>query len=107
MKSMPIAQAPQKNKTKVCLNCDTYEFYFSTIHLKFFKANWHTPKLIDRLNYESKGENNGRIKSWNTFPSSQHFGGRGPCWSSRMQIRMSDKWVNYSHGHAQTKQQVS
>jgi len=25
----------------------------------------------------SKGENNGRIRSWGTSPGSQHFGGRG------------------------------
>jgi hypothetical protein len=25
------------------------------------------------------------------------------CWSSRMGIRMNDKWVNYSYGLAQTK----
>ncbi len=31
---------------------------------------------------------------------------RGVCWSSKIGIRMSDKWVNYSYGLAQTKQQV-
>ncbi len=29
------------------------------------------------------------------------------CWSSKMGITMNDKHVNYSHGPAQTKQQVS
>jgi hypothetical protein len=38
MKSMPIAQAPQKNKIKVCLNHDTYKLYLLTIHLMFFEA---------------------------------------------------------------------
>jgi hypothetical protein len=33
-------------------------------------------------------------------------GVRGMCWSSGMGTKMSDKQVNYSHGHAQTKQQV-
>jgi hypothetical protein len=37
---------------------------------------------------------------------SQDFGGRRACWSSRIGIRKSDKQVNYSHGPAQTKQQV-
>jgi hypothetical protein len=26
--------------------------------------NWHTPKLLDGLNYESKGEYSERRKSW-------------------------------------------
>ncbi len=37
---------------------------------------------------------------------SQHFGGRGACQSSRMGTRRSDKQFNFSHGPAQTKQQV-
>jgi len=37
---------------------------------------------------------------------SQHFGGRGVCCSSEMGTRKSDKQFNYSHGLAQTKQQV-
>jgi hypothetical protein len=41
------------------------------------------------------------------FPSSQHFGGKEACWSSGMGIKMNDKWVNYSHGPTQTKQQFS
>jgi len=31
---------------------------------------------------------------------------RNACWSSEMGTKMSDKWVNYSHGPAQNKQQV-
>jgi hypothetical protein len=31
---------------------------------------------------------------------------RRACWHSGMEIRMSDKQVDYSHGPAQTKQQV-
>ncbi len=34
------------------------------------------------------------------------LGIRRACWNSRMWIRTSDKWVNYSYGPAQTKQQV-
>jgi hypothetical protein len=46
-------------------------------HCKFDLAKlcWHTPKLLDRLNCESKCENNKRIRSWGTLPGSQHFGG--------------------------------
>jgi hypothetical protein len=33
-------------------------------------------------------------------------GVRRACWSSRTGTKMNDKWVNYSHGPAQTKQQV-
>jgi hypothetical protein len=28
------------------------------------------------------------------------------CWSSKMGNKTSGKWVNYSYGYAQTKQQV-
>jgi len=31
---------------------------------------------------------------------------KGVCWSFGMRIRTNDKQVNYSHGLAQTKQQV-
>jgi hypothetical protein len=64
------------------------------------------PKLLDRFNYEFKGENNGRINSWGTLPGSQHFKGRRACCNTEMRTRTNDKWVNYSHGLAQTKQQV-
>ncbi len=70
------------------------------------KKRWHTPKLLDGFNYESKCENNGRIKSEGTSLGSQHFGCRKACWSSRMGTKTSDKSVNYSHGLAQIKQQV-
>ncbi len=36
-----------------------------------------TPKFLDRLNCESKGENNGRTRNWGTLPSSWHFKGKG------------------------------
>ncbi len=49
------------------------------------------------------GENSPTTRSWGMLPSSQHFGGRGACWSSEMGIKKSDKKINYSHGHAQTK----
>jgi hypothetical protein len=38
----------------------------------------------DAPNCESKGEDNGRRRNWGAFPDSQHFRGRGSCWSSRM-----------------------
>jgi hypothetical protein len=31
---------------------------------------------------------------------------KGACWNSEMRTRTNDKWVNYSYGPAQTKQQV-
>jgi hypothetical protein len=34
---------------------------------------------------------NGIVRSWGTFPGTQHFGGRGACWSSGMGTRKSDK----------------
>jgi hypothetical protein len=39
------------------------------------------------------------------FPDLQHFVGRGACWSSGMGLGITTS-INYSHGHAQTKQQV-
>jgi hypothetical protein len=47
-----------------------------------------------------------RKKNWGALLDSQHFGGRGACWSFRMGIREIHKQVNYSHEHAKTKQQV-
>jgi hypothetical protein len=38
-----------------------------------------------------------RIRSWGTFPNSQHFEGKGACWSSKRGTKTSDKRVNYSH----------
>ncbi len=38
--------------------------------------------------------------------SSQHFGGRGACQSSRIGTRKNDKQINYSHIPTQIKQQV-
>jgi hypothetical protein len=64
---------------------------------------WHTPRLLDGLNYESKGENNERKRSWGVLFSSQHFGGRGVCWSFEIGTGKSDKQVNYSRGSIQTK----
>jgi len=34
------------------------------------------------------------------LPGSQHFKGKGVCWSFGLGIRTSDKRVNYSHGLA-------
>jgi len=62
------------------------------------------PKLFDRFNYKFKGENNKRIRNWGMLPGSQHFRGRRACWSFGIGTKTSDKWVNYSHGLAQTKQ---
>jgi hypothetical protein len=36
----------------------------------------------------------------------QHSESKRACWSSGMGTRTNDKEVNYSHGFAQTKQQV-
>ncbi len=40
------------------------------------------------------------------FPNSQQFEAKGACWSSRMGTRKINKQFYYSHGLAQTKQQV-
>jgi hypothetical protein len=31
---------------------------------------WRTPKFLNGLNYESKGEDNGRRRSWGALPGS-------------------------------------
>ncbi len=41
-----------------------------------FGTIWHTPELFQRLKFEAKNENNGRKRSWGTFFSLQHFGGK-------------------------------
>jgi hypothetical protein len=63
---------------------------------------------VGGLNYESKDEDNGRRRRsiWGVLPDSQHFGGRGVCWSFGMGTRKIDKQIHYSQGRAQTKQQV-
>ncbi len=58
---------------------------------------WHTPKLVDKINYESKGQNIGKIRNQSTLLGLQHFGGRRAWWSFEMGTKMNDKWVNYSH----------
>jgi hypothetical protein len=47
---------------------------------------WCTPKLLNGLNCEFKGENNERRRSWGAFPNSQHFEGRGACWGFEMRL---------------------
>jgi hypothetical protein len=66
------------------------------------------PTLLERLEYESESENNERKKRWSKMLllSSQHFKGKGACWNFGMGIKTNNKWVNYSHKPAQTKQQV-
>jgi hypothetical protein len=51
--------------------------------------------------------NNKRVRSWGTFPSKQHFGGRGVCWSFRMGLgRMTSNSITHMGLH-KNKQQVS
>jgi hypothetical protein len=38
---------------------------------------WRTPKLLDGLDCESKGENIGMRRSWGALLGSQHFGVEG------------------------------
>jgi hypothetical protein len=57
-------------------------------------------------NFESKDEDSEKGKNWGALLGLQHFKGRGARWSSGMRIRKINKQVNYSHGPAQTKQQV-
>jgi hypothetical protein len=61
-----IGQVPQLNTTQLWLG--------------------RTPKFLDGLNYESKGEDIGRRRNCGVLPGSQHFGGRRACWSSEMRL---------------------
>jgi hypothetical protein len=70
-------------------------------------AHYDTPpKLLDRLNYKSKGENNERIRNWVCSLACNTLGVKRHCWGFGMGIRISENLVNYSHEPAQTKQQV-
>jgi hypothetical protein len=50
----------------------------SMLH-RLLDLRWRTPKLLNGLNYESKGENNERIMNWGTFHGSHQFGDREAC----------------------------
>ncbi len=71
-------------------------------------VNWRAalthPKALDRLNYETKGENNARIRT----PSSQHYGGRKACWSSKMGLgKMTSKSIIHTNMHKPNNKLVS
>ncbi len=69
---------------------------------------WCTTKLLDGLNYESKGEDNGRKKSWGALLSSQHFGGRGACWSFEMGlVGLTSNSITHADMHKPTNKLVS
>jgi hypothetical protein len=74
---------------KVWWFCVIFKIYIMLgIYLFYPKANfvikWHTPKLFNGLNYKSKGEDNGRKRSWSALPNLQHFKGKRACWNSGM-----------------------
>jgi hypothetical protein len=45
------------------------------------------PKLLDGFNYEPKGEDNERRRSWGTLTGSYHFKSKTACWSFGMGLR--------------------
>jgi hypothetical protein len=58
------------------------------------------PKLFDRLNYKSKGEDNEKKRSWNVLPNFQHFEGRRACWSSGMGLgRLTSNSITHTDLH--------
>ncbi len=89
------------------LVCVLYLHILSIVSCRYknLEEFWCTPKLHEKFKCEYEGENNER-RSWGMLFSSQHVGGKKACWSSRIGIRISDKQINYSYVHAQTKQQV-
>ncbi len=76
------------------------------MHYILCYKKWHTPKLLDELNCKSKGENNGKIRSWACSLAHNTLRVEGAWWSFGMGIKKSDKRINYLHKPAQTKVQV-
>jgi hypothetical protein len=61
---------------------------------------WRTPKLFNGLNCKSKGENNKRIRSWGTFPRSQHFEIKGCVGVLKWGLRgMISKLIIHTYSH--------
>jgi hypothetical protein len=70
--------------------------------------NWRTPKLLDGFNYKSKGEDNGRRRNWGALPGSQHFAGRGVCWSFEMGLgRLISNSITHTDLHKPNNKLVS
>ncbi len=66
------------------------------------------PKLLDGLNCESKGEDNGRKKSLDALFDSQHFGGRRACWSFEMGLgRLTSNSITHTDLHKLNNKLVS
>jgi hypothetical protein len=70
-----------------------------------FHDVWHTPNSFKDSNVNPKMKT---LKKGIGVRSLVHNTSRvkGACWSFQMGIKTSDKWVHYSYGPAQTKQQV-
>ncbi len=73
--------------------------------LDTFHGEWMTcPELLNGLNYKSKGEDSERKRSWGALPSSQHFGGRRACCSSKMGLgRITSKSITHTDLHKPNK----
>jgi hypothetical protein len=50
----------------------------------FVGRELRAPKLFNRLKYESEAKTMEEQEVGDTFPGSQHFRGRGACWSFKM-----------------------
>ncbi len=66
---------------------------------------WHTPTFFERLKCKFKNENN-RRRSLGMLLNSQHLESTKTRWSSKIGIKMNDKWVNYSYKPTKPKKQV-
>jgi len=67
------------------------------------QGEWCTPKFLDGFNYESKGEDIKRRRSWGVLPSSQHFEGKRGVLELQDGTRQIDKQFTYSHEPAQNQ----
>ncbi len=66
------------------------------------------PKLLDGLNYKSKGEESRRKRNWSALPSLQDFEGRRVCQSSRMGLeRLTSNSITQANLHKLNNKLVS
>ncbi len=63
-------------------------------------------QFFEGLKCESQIENIGRIRSWGTFPGSQHYGGVEGCVGAPRWDQEEVTSFNHSHGPAQNQHKV-
>jgi len=105
--SWVISQWKLSHHLQVCLL--SLSFFPILLHHLFLPPQfWRTPKLLDGLNCESKGEDNEKRKIWGSLPGSQHFEGRKVCLSFGMGLRrMTSNLITHMDFHKPNNKLVS